>query len=63
LGLAISYGIIERHKGKIDVETALGKGSTFIVSLPISVDGQQGEDIKPDKLVVQNTTLGRRDYG
>ena len=63
LGLAISYGIIERHKGKIDVETALGKGSTFIVSLPISVDGQQGEDIKPDKLAVQNTTLGRRDYG
>jgi two-component system NtrC family sensor kinase len=63
LGLAISYGIIERHNGKIDVETALGKGSAFIVSLPISVDEEQVEDTKPDKLVVQNTTLGRRDYG
>jgi two-component system NtrC family sensor kinase len=52
LGLAISYGIIERHNGKIDVETALGTGSTFIVSLPISVDEEQGEDTKPDRLVV-----------
>lgn len=36
LGLAISYGIIERHMGKIDVETELGKGSAFIINLPIS---------------------------
>ena len=36
LGLAISYGIIERHNGKIDVDTDLGRGSTFIVSLPVS---------------------------
>jgi len=35
LGLAISYGIIERHQGKIDVETEIGKGSTFIVTLPV----------------------------
>ena len=35
LGLAISYGIIEHHSGKIEVETKLGKGSTFIVSLPV----------------------------
>ena len=40
LGLAISYGIIERHQGKIDVETEQGKGSTFIVTLPI-LDGEQ----------------------
>jgi len=35
LGLAISYGIIEHHGGAIDVETVLGKGSTFVVSLPV----------------------------
>jgi signal transduction histidine kinase len=63
LGLAISYGIIERHNGKIDVDTALGKGSTFTVSLPVSVDEEQGEDIRLDKAAVQNTTSGRRDYG
>ncbi len=34
LGLAISYGIIQNHGGDIKVESAEGKGSTFIVRLP-----------------------------
>jgi len=36
LGLAVSYGIIEQHKGKIEVRSKEYKGSTFIISLPIS---------------------------
>lgn len=35
LGLAISYGIIEQHKGNIDVISESGKGTEFIISLPI----------------------------
>jgi two-component system NtrC family sensor kinase len=35
LGLSISYGIIEQHGGLIHVESELGKGTTFIVQLPI----------------------------
>jgi two-component system, NtrC family, sensor kinase len=35
LGLSISYGIIQDHKGKIEVESAVGKGSKFIVRLPL----------------------------
>ena len=44
LGLAISYGIIERHQGKIDVETDLGKGSTFVMTLPVIVSEETAGD-------------------
>lgn len=35
LGLAIVKHILELHRGKIEVESILGKGSTFIVYLPV----------------------------
>jgi signal transduction histidine kinase len=35
LGLSISYGIIEQHYGNIDVISESGKGTEFIISLPI----------------------------
>jgi signal transduction histidine kinase len=35
LGLSVSYGIVERHHGRIDVESTIGTGSTFRVWLPI----------------------------
>lgn len=34
LGLAVSYGIIERHAGHINVESKLGLGTTFEIDLP-----------------------------
>lgn len=34
LGLAISQKIIEKHKGKIEVKSKLGKGSEFIITIP-----------------------------
>lgn len=35
LGLSVSYGIIKGFGGKIDVQSQPGKGSTFIIKLPI----------------------------
>jgi signal transduction histidine kinase len=35
LGLAVSYGIIQRHRGKIEVQSREGAGSTFTVYLPL----------------------------
>jgi signal transduction histidine kinase len=34
LGLSITKQIVEMHQGKIEVESTLGKGSTFRLSLP-----------------------------
>jgi len=34
LGLSVSYGIVQKHKGKIEVESEQGKGSVFTIYLP-----------------------------
>ncbi|HSD82801.1 MAG TPA: ATP-binding protein [Anaerolineae bacterium] len=34
LGLSVSYGIIGRHHGRIDVESVVGEGTTFTILLP-----------------------------
>ena len=35
LGLSVSYFIIEDHKGKMSVESTMGKGTKFIIKLPL----------------------------
>lgn len=35
LGLSIAFGVVRSHGGSIDVESSLGKGSTFTVKIPI----------------------------
>lgn len=35
LSLAVAYGIIARHNGKIEVKSTKGKGTTFTIQLPV----------------------------
>ena len=41
MGLAVSFGIIRRHNGSIDVEGEPGRGATFRISLPVAEETVQ----------------------
>jgi polar amino acid transport system substrate-binding protein len=36
LGLSIAYGIIKEHKGRIEVESQVGCGTTFAIHIPVA---------------------------
>lgn len=36
LGLSMVYGIVERHRGQLEIQSAPGKGTTFIIRLPLA---------------------------
>jgi CheY-like chemotaxis protein len=38
LGLAVVWGIMTRHQGEIQVESTLGRGTTFVISLPVPAE-------------------------
>ena len=38
LGLSTAYGIIERHNGRIEVQSQIEKGTTFTIILPAQAD-------------------------
>lgn len=44
LGLSLSYSIVRRHGGRIEVQSAPGRGATFTVHLPVRRSGDDGQD-------------------
>ncbi|MEJ5263536.1 MAG: ATP-binding protein, partial [Ignavibacterium sp.] len=50
IGLSLTKELIELHKGKIEVESEPGKGSTFTVSLPLGKDHLSAEEICEESL-------------
>ncbi len=47
LGLAVCYGIAEKHGGRIEVDSKVGEGTTFRIILPVKGE-QKGETIRED---------------
>ena len=43
LGLSVSFGIVKEHRGEIAVESEVGAGTTFVVTLPPSADTRTEE--------------------
>ncbi|MDH4135147.1 MAG: ATP-binding protein [Anaerolineae bacterium] len=45
LGLSVSYGIVRAHGGTIGVESQVGKGTTFVIKLPLNKsEGDESQD-------------------
>ncbi len=52
LGLAIILNIITKHNGKIDVESEIGKGTTFTITLPVNrISVKEGKAGTPQDLL------------
>jgi two-component system, OmpR family, phosphate regulon sensor histidine kinase PhoR len=41
LGLAIVKHIVERHRGRLDIESEVGKGTTVVVRIPLNMNAAQ----------------------
>jgi PAS domain S-box-containing protein len=51
LGLSVSYGIIQDHGGRIEVQSREGEGSTFTIILPLPDAGESDTPCRPQSKV------------
>jgi two-component system cell cycle sensor histidine kinase/response regulator CckA len=51
LGLAVAYGIIKNHKGKVTVSSEIGRGTTFHIYLPVTKKAKPRESKISDDII------------
>ncbi|MDZ8117953.1 PAS domain S-box protein [Pontiella agarivorans] len=56
LGLSVVYGIVQRHSGRIEVESRVGEGAVFSVYLPVCAE-QEGLAEEEDGMPVDERSL------
>jgi PAS domain S-box-containing protein len=59
LGLSVSYGIVLRHGGTIEVESEAGKETTFTIRLPAKVEKAEKRIVKEKRKVKAKKTKPR----
>ena len=53
LGLSLAYGIVQKHHGRIEVQSEIGKGTTFTVWLPINPPENNSSAVPPAPILEQ----------
>lgn len=63
LGLAVSFGIIRRHEGSVEVESEVGNGTNFKIILPMAQVAEEPLSLQPETvtlpLEILNTSVSR----
>ncbi len=64
LGLSLSYGIIQKHRGRIEVSSEVGKGTAFRVWLPVRQPQDKEQERGATKSVIPeiDTAVPRSDH-
>jgi signal transduction histidine kinase len=46
LGLTVSYGLVKKLKGEIKVKSIVGKGSTFLIEIPVRSEKEERNEVQ-----------------
>jgi CheY-like chemotaxis protein len=57
LGLSVTYGIVNRHGGSIEVESTQGKGATFYIRLPVADGVEEGSRPERKPPTIKRATI------